>query len=431
MKLPEIRSFWYFLPLAVINLAICAFFLETFWFLAEVFIFFGLAAIIFINALRSGQLNLEIKTERNQMKSVVFNLLDGIIAYDQDFKILIFNRAAEHILNIGSSNIVNTYFTPDKAKDPGLSILGQIMYPSLAAVVIKRSEAGVYPQVADFVFSNPSLNLRVTTDKIFDPNGELIGFVKIINDRTRESEILKSKSEFIEVAAHQLRTPLTSINWIFESLQKEKLSGEIKDMVNMGSAATAGVLKIVNDLLDVSKIEEGRYGYNFEQIDIIKFVEEILNSLLPFAKESNVKLYLEKPQNEPVIVFVDPQKLTIALSNIIDNAIKYNVDKGEVVVGIKKLQDNPYVQITIRDTGIGINENDLKKLFTKFFRSDNAQKIIPSGTGLGLYLAKNIIKGHGGEIFAESYLNRGTTFNITLPTDSSLVPASETPFIEE
>jgi signal transduction histidine kinase len=389
-----------------------------------------LAIIILVNNIRMARLNLEIKVERNEMKGVIENLFDGIIAYDQNFKILVFNKAAERILNISASKVLGQIFSPEKAKDQNFSILGQILYPSLAGVVVRRSELGTYPQISDFIFNQPKLNLRVSTDRVVDPSGNLLGFVKIIRDRTREIEILKSKSEFIEVAAHQLRTPLTSINWIFESLSKESLAESQKEMVNMGQSAIAGVLKTVNDLLDVTQIEEGKFGYQMESVEITSFMEQLLGEMIDFAKESGVNLYLKKPEEKSIITFIDQQKLAIAISNIVSNAVKYNIEKGDVTIEIKKLEDKPFVQISIKDSGIGIEQNEINKLFTKFFRSENAKRVVPDGAGLGLYITKNIIKRHGGEIWAQSQLNRGSTFYFTLPLDPKMVPQAEVAELE-
>jgi len=120
-----------------------------------------------------------------------------------------------------------------------------------------------------------------------------------------------------------------------------------------------------------------------------------------------------------------PAKLGMALSNILDNTIKYNIKNGQVTVNVERMKDKPFVKVTIKDTGVGIPGDQIQNLFKKFFRADNAIKFQTEGTGLGLFIARNIIRRHGGDIWAESELNRGTTIYFTLPTDPSLIPPEE------
>jgi len=430
LKAPEMRPFWYFLPLAIVLLGINAFYLRVEWIVITAGIFAVMGSIIFLNGARIIRLNSEIKLERNELGSIIANLLDGLVAYDQNFKVVMMNKAAGQALGLVAAEVVGSRITPENAKDAKFALLAQILYPSIAPLVVRRTEGGVYPQVVDMSFTNPSIEFRITTDRITDPNGTVLGFVKIIHDRTREIAMLKSKSEFIEVAAHQLRTPLTSINWIFESLAKETLPESQKEMVDMGVIAAGNILKTVNDLLDVSQIEEGRYGYNFQAMDINVFAETVLAELMPYAKEMGIKLYLKKSQ-DPVGVSIDPQKLGIVVANLVSNAVKYNIENGEVTVEVKKLDDKPYVEISVKDTGIGIPADEMQRLFTKFFRADNAQKTVANGSGLGLYIAKNVVRRHGGDIWAESQLNRGSVFHVTIPTDPTLIPPKEMAFSEE
>ena len=142
------------------------------------------------------------------------------------------------------------------------------------------------------------------------------------------------------------------------------------------------------------------------------------------AKAYNVSVFFEKP-DQPIIVTFDEQKLGIAISNLIDNALKYNVPKGSVTVNLRLVLNQPYAEVSIKDTGVGIPPEDIKKLFTKFFRAENVMQFETEGSGLGLFVVKNIIERHGGKIWVESELNRGTTFHFTLPTDARLIPQKE------
>ncbi|MCX6702701.1 MAG: ATP-binding protein [Candidatus Wolfebacteria bacterium] len=429
-KLPEMRLSWILLPVLVVLSGINLFFLPSPLGLVTLGIFFALMIIITWSSLRLTKSNLEIKVERNELSSIVTNLNDGIIAYDSGFKILIFNRAAETIFGIKSQSVTGQIFSPDRSKESEFRLLTQVIFPSLAPSVVSHSAPGVFPQISDVSFSEPNLNLRVVTDRILDPNGQLLGFVKIVRDRTREVELLQAKTEFISVAAHQLRTPLSAINWSFENILGMELKDDAKEAATTGRNAAAKMSKTVNDLLDVSKIEEGRFGYNFESVNLSEFVEGVIAETQELNKQTTVKIYFKKPAEE-VGVYIDKEKLRIALFNFLDNSIKYNVENGEVVVGISRLPDKPYVEVSVKDTGLGISADEIKKLFTKFFRAENITDVVTEGTGLGLYISKNIVRRHGGEVRVESELNRGSTFYFTLPTDFSLVPARETASGEE
>ncbi len=430
IKSAEMRAFWVFLVVAIVILILSIFTQPLSWTLIMLVVFLVLGVINFFISFNLAKTSRNAKLERTELNAIISNLDTGVIAYDENFRILICNRAAENILNINAKDILGKQFSLSLTKDPKFRIMAQVMFPSLAPLSVKRSEAGIYPEVIDISLDDPRLELRISTDKLIGLEGEILGFVKLIKDRTREIEILRSKNEFITTASHQLRTPLTSLYWIFESLNKETLSEEQKNLISEGLTVSARALKIVNDLLDVSKIEEGRFGYHFENADIVEFLEKILQEKTSLAEEYGIKLYFQKTE-ESIVCFIDKEKLSYAVSNLIDNAIKYNVENGEVTVNLSRLKDKPYVLISIKDTGIGIPPEEMNKLFTKFFRAENAEKVVADGSGLGLFIAKNIIRQHGGEIWAESELNRGTTFYFTIPTDSSLVPPKETIYEEE
>lgn len=427
--LPEMITFWIFLLVAVIIAAIGFANLSSFSGYITLALLVLVGTSFLAMSLRLARINLEIKVERNQMKSIIFNLQDGIIAYDTDFKILVFNRAAESIFGVPAEAVVGKIFSLDYASKIKSKILMQSMFPSLAAASVNRSEIGSNIQIVDISFEDSGFELRVTTTRVLDPAGKLLGFVKIINDRTRQVAMLKSKSAFITVAAHQLRTPVNALLWTMETLKKEEaLSAESAMFVDNGLKASKKLSKIVNDLLDVAKIEEGRFGYEFAEIEIVQFIEDLLGGVSSIAEEYGVNIYLEKPKEGSIIITADKEKLAMALNNAIDNAIKYNVKNGNVTVKIIRLLDSPFIEISITDTGIGIAPDDLDKLFTKFFRGENVVKIQTEGSGLGLYITKNILKRHGGDVRVESELNRGTTFYFMLPVDPSLIPKKEIVF---
>jgi signal transduction histidine kinase len=403
--------------------------MEVFLLLLVLGVFLVAGLVIFVISRRLARLNLEIKTKHNQLQGIIENLKDGLISYDPDFKIQIFNKAAEEIFNVPAKEIIGQYFNPGFVQNPKYRFLAQTIFPSLAPLVKQLSEPDVWPQIIDISFEN--LALRVITGRVDDSNGRLLGFLKIIQNRTREKELLRSKSEFITVAAHQLRTPLTGINWALETLSKESdLKPVSKQLASDGLAQSQKLLKIVNDLLDVSKIEEGKFGYQLGNVDLAELTAGILTSIEPIAKQYKIKIYFDRP-TEAIMVKVDSQKLSMVLNNLLDNALRYNVENGEVTVKIEKIPNKPFVQISVEDTGVGIPADEINKLFSKFYRGSNIKGVSAMGSGLGLYIAKNIIQRHGGEIWAESALGRGSTFYFTLPTDPKLIPPKEVFYEEE
>ncbi len=363
---------------------------------------------------------------------IINELVDGVIGYDTNFKISVFNPAAEKIFDLPAAEIIGQTITPDSLKKNSWRALAQVIFPSLAPRLDQISEPNQWPQINDVELSDPPRYLRTILIRLSPAAGRQYNFLKIVRDRTREKEILKSKSEFISVAAHQLRTPITAINWAFESLvnlAKDKSDQkEIATIAQEGHDVAQRSLKIINDLLDVSKMEGGRFGFQFTEIDINDFLKNIVEGLKITADYYKIKLFFQ-PIAESCQVFIDPQKLGLAVSNLIDNAIRYNNKDGEVAVTAEKDSDKPFVTIKIKDTGVGIPAPEINKLFTKFYRGSNVVQLEPNGSGLGLYIAKNIVEQHGGQIEIESTVGRGTTFRLHLPLDKKMVPQKEM-FIE-
>lgn len=346
------------------------------------------------------------------------NLIDhAVVVYDVDFSIVNFNKGAEEIFEVSAQKVVGQKFSLEKTKDPDFKIFSQIMYSSMAPTVVHLSEAGAFPQRLKVILDDPAKELEVYTSQIIDDQGKVWGFIKLIKDKTRESALLRSKSEFITIAAHQLRTPTTAVSWAFENLDKDKsLGASSRELITVGYKASRNLAKVINDLLNVTQIEEGKFGFQFQEVDLVGFLDKLLAEATIVAKVYQVSVYFEHSQDKEVRVFIDPTLLGSAISNLIDNAIKYNVPNGQVTVIIER--EDGVVQVAVKDTGVGIPEEDLPKLFTRFFRATNVAKFSVDGSGLGLYIVKNIITEHGGKIWAESVLNRGSTFYFTLPIKS-------------
>lgn len=248
--------------------------------------------------------------------------------------------------------------------------------------------------------------------------------------RKREQLIAQLKTEFISIAAHQLRTPLSSVKWILKMLLDGDfglLSVRQREFVDKGYIANDRMIHLVNDLLDVSRIEEGRFGFDFSENNLVEFLKESIESFNEDAKRRSIKLSLDI-NNAVIKVIFDPQRLKMAVSNLLDNAIRYTQPGGVVEVVAK--EDGDFIIVSVKDSGMGVPDSQKSRIFTKFFRGDNVIKIQTEGSGLGLYLVKNIVEKHGGKIWFDSKENKGTTFYFTLPVKKEFIPQQTEAFEE-
>jgi signal transduction histidine kinase len=248
-------------------------------------------------------------------------------------------------------------------------------------------------------------------------DNEIIGTVEVFRDITHEIEIDQAKSEFVSLASHQLRTPLGITKWYLEVLQKHNYINSapktIRDYFNQLIKSNERVLSLVSELLSVSRIEEGRVKNDPKPINIGEKVYDIVSEIQPLAQNKNIELRTELKQAKMPDMFIDPLRFHEVIENLLTNAIEYTPSSGKVYVIIDKSDDA--VLISVKDTGVGISKEDQNKLFTKFFRSQNATERNPEGSGLGLYVAKSYVEGWGGKISVESRKGKGTTFLISLP----------------
>lgn len=419
-----VALFFLFL-VAPVFVIILLFVKETSWVLLSAGLLLLVPIFAFLHSIKDNQGHSIEALGSNKLNEIISSISDALIVYDFDFQVVFFNKAAEEIFGVSKSRVMGKTITSASINDRDTKVLAQVIFPSLAPSVLRRTPPDSYPQIVDISFEDPSLELRVTTNRLLDDDGRVFGFLKIVRDRTREVEIIKTKNDFITVAAHQLRTPLTAVGWVMEELDKEKLDENQKTLVQTGLGASNNLLQIVEDLLNAAKLEEGKFEYDFQNIDLIEFLNLVLAEAQPVARQYKVSIFLEPPKEASLKIFADPKKLGVIFSNLLNNAIKYNIPNGRVVVNVERVPNKPYVKISIADTGIGIPEEDVRNLFSKFFRGSNAVTKETTGSGLGLYMTKNIVQRHGGQIWVDSVLGRGSIFNFTLPTDSRLVPVKE------
>ena len=378
----------------------------------------ALVVLLTRNTLKMFDSSSQLAKERDQIEAIIERLDVGVVEYDDNFVITLINPRAEELLKIKKEEVFNKSINSEFMKgNPAAQSLAWTLYPSLAPD-IKRIPVkdGESPVVELKIEGLHDLYLQIVTMRIFDHPSKTYRYLKILRDISREEAIARSKSEFISVAAHQLRTPLSAIKWVFKMLidgDAGPVSAEQKEYLQKGYDSNERIIELVGDMLDVARIEEGRFGFEFYYVDILDVTQKAIDALDVKAKEKNIRLVFEKPLHPLPPIKIDPSRVGLAIQNLIDNALKYTPKNGTIAVKAEAVDE--YMQITIADNGIGVPKNQMEKLFTKFFRGTNAVKQETDGTGLGLYIVKNIARRHGGDVWAKSEEGKGTTFYLVLP----------------
>lgn len=329
------------------------------------------------------------------------SLKDGLIVFDQKNKVSLVNDAAKKILGIDNKIL-------------GKSIEDFFYFPELKNLffLLGTDIKEVFRKEMDL---EKNLILEITSIPVFEKE-QRIASVVVLHDVTREKTIERLKSEFVSVSAHQLRTPLASLKWSLETLAKERignLNEEQKKVLQKALTSSERMLDLVNDLLNVVRIEEGKYVYRIVPTHLENLVHSAIDFFQERIQEKQIQFEFRLPSKKLPKVRADPEKLSLVIQNLIDNAIRYNFQGGSITITLS--EKDKEIEFSIKDSGIGIPESEKENIFQKFFRASNAIKTETEGSGLGLFVAKNIVEAHGGKIWFESKEGRGTTFYFTIP----------------
>ncbi len=377
-----------------------------------------------------------LEEEKNKTFSIIANFVDPIIVTDNQWRITLFNPAAEKVFKLSKNDL-------DKKIDIGD---GKFSFDDFRGIIkipyeneLKEADKNGQPLVEE-VTINPecvnkkhckidkksnsnSLVYKVLTASVKDEQGQILGYMKMFYDLTREKAIDQMKNEFISISAHQLRTPLSAIKWSLQMVLNQemgKIEEEVKKYLLKTYTSNERMIKLVNDLLDVSRIEEGRFLYNQKLTSIEDLISKVVKAAKFSANKKKINIIIEKPDKPLPKIKVDPEKMRLSFDNLLDNAIKYSIEGSDVKIKMEEIKKEreKFIQICFKDSGIGITKKDQDRLFTKFFRAENATRLQTEGSGLGLFIVKNIVQAHGGTITCESEENRGSKFCIELPANS-------------
>ncbi len=363
-------------------------------------------------------------------ETVVENLSDGLIEYAEDFTIRRVNRATERMLGVSRELLINHKITPKDVDTANFQILSVLTFPVLATESRKILQNSGNKRVSSYELKMrpPStLEFSVITVPISSEKNQG-GFIKIIRDITRVKLVSRSKSEFISVAAHQLRTPLSILKWTFDGAMAHDLGQMTKpqeEMISKGVSTNQKIITLVDDLLNVARIEDGRFEYSFKKDDIGTLLLSISEKYKKMAEDNHINFSYTPPE-EPLLPFsFDDEKISMALENIIGNAFTYTKPGGNISCSLKK--NGAFAEVEVHDTGIGIPERDKGRIFAKFFRAENAVRMYTEGSGLGLFIVYNIIARHGGKTEITSNEGSGTTVKISIAMEVGLRPTENEP----
>lgn len=231
----------------------------------------------------------------------------------------------------------------------------------------------------------------------------------------------RAKSEFVSRTTHQLRTPLSAIKWTFHMIMNGDLGAVTADQrtfLEKGYESAERVITVINDWLSLDYLEANRTKYQIVPVNVCELIDGVVFEFNEKAKEKNQTVVVERPKTNLPLLPLDPIKFGMVMENLLDNAIKYTPVGGRITVTVSDDKMNAaekMLEVVVADTGIGIPKGEQEKIFQQFFRSSNASQLAPRGSGLGLFIVRDIVEGHGGKIWFESEEGKGTQFHLAIP----------------
>lgn len=369
-----------------------------------------------VTAMQKDKENSErLAKELEKFKLAIDNVSDHIIITDPSAKIIYMNKAVE----------TTTGYSPKEAigKHP-FDLWGGYMNKDFYKKLwntIKIHKKKFLGEITNQRKNGEKYIVDCQIIPITNSNGEIVFYLGIERDITRIKEVEKMKSEFVTVTSHQLRTPLTSIKWYVQFLLQEEngpLNKNQKSFVEQILSSNEKMIKLINDILNVAHIETGmRFSIVKEKKDVIEILKQVFNEQAIIAESKKIKIIFTPSLKGKMRIPIDPEKIQQVFQNLMSNAIKYSFLGKKIFITYQK-KGRDFI-FSIKDQGLGIRTNQQNRVFEKFFRAENILALDTDGTGLGLYISKAIIEGHGGKIWFTSKENQGSTFFLSLPLDNS------------
>jgi len=357
--------------------------------------------------IRLTQENLEQESKR--LNSILSYMTDGVLATNRRGQIIMINDMAKRQLGVERDEALNQNILELLRIDDEYE-LRDLITQSPELMIDSQDVNGEY------------ISLRVRFALVRRESGFISGLVAVLHDTTEQEKEERERRLFVSNVSHELRTPLTSVKSYLEALDEGALSEPVApDFIKVSLDETNRMMRMVTDLLHLSRIDNATSNLDVELINFTAFITFILNRF-DKIKSQDENLKYELIRDYPITsvwIEIDTDKMTQVIDNILNNAIKYSPDGGKITVSMKTTDDQ--MILSISDQGLGIPKQDLPKIFDRFYRVDKARSRAQGGTGLGLAIAKEIIKQHNGFIWAKSEYGKGSTFTIVLPYDKDAV----------
>ncbi len=354
--------------------------------------------------------NLQISKVKNE--AMLASIGDGLVVVDMNMRVILINKAAEEATGWSSSEVLDKVWpevimleTEDGKKVP--------VNKSLVFSAIHSKKTTTTTTIYYYTRKNKTKFPVTITVSPFKIKNKLIGAIIVFRDFTREQEIDKKKAEFVSMISHQFGSPLVGIKWTIERIfKKENLTIGLQGYLQDIFISVKHLSDLVNNLLNASRFEEGKLTVFAEQIELVAFIKDYIVGCTPVLIKKGIFLTFEE-YPKALNIITDPNILWNIIQSLVSNAIEYTPEGGRVRVFLKR-KDGRFL-FAVSDTGIGIPKKEEANIFEKFSRGSNAKLIKASGSGLGLYLAKQAVEVFGGKIWFESKKDKGTTFYVELP----------------
>lgn len=347
--------------------------------------------------------------EKLKIEAIIHGIADGVVVTDKNHRIITINPAAKKIFGWEAGKIIGKEMISSQFDCNELIAIFEKLYNAKTKTYSKEIK------ILNLIAENDKI-LKVISSAIFHKNGDLMGIVSVFNDITHLKMLDKMKSDFVSNVSHELRTPLSSIKGSVDNMLDGIIGGvteKQQQYLLRIKNNTDRLIRLINELLDLSRIESGKIRLKLLPLSIRDMIKDVTENITSVAAEKDIK-FLIPDENANFVVIADRDKLNQIFINLLDNAVKFSKEKGRIEIKTEQ-EDNNFIKVSVIDNGMGISGEDKERIFDRFYQTGNGSVAKTKGTGLGLAITKSLVELHGGKIWVDSEIGKGSKFLFTLP----------------